>query len=55
MIRAYAALEKGGELQPFEYDPKPLGSEDVEIDVEYCGICHSDLTRCATYYFVTKG
>lgn len=44
MVRAYAALEKGGELKPFEYDPKPLGSEDVEIDVEYCGICHSDLS-----------
>lgn len=43
MIRAYAAREKGGKLEPFEYDPGPLGEEQVEIDVEYCGICHSDL------------
>ena len=44
MINAYAALEPGGELQPFEYDPRPLGANQVEIDVEHCGICHSDLS-----------
>ena len=44
MIKAYAALEAGGELQPFEYDPGKLGYSDVEIDVEHCGICHSDLS-----------
>lgn len=44
MIKAYAAQQAGGELTPFEYDPGPLGDHDVEIDVEYCGICHSDLS-----------
>ncbi len=44
MIKAYAALEAGGELRPYEYDPGPLGAHDVEIAVEYCGICHSDLS-----------
>jgi len=44
MIKAYAASEAGGELKPFEYDPGPLGINDVEIDVEHCGICHSDLS-----------
>lgn len=44
MIHAYAAHEAGGELKPFEYDPGPLGDEEVEIQVEYCGICHSDLS-----------
>ncbi len=44
MIKAYAASEPGGELKPFEYDPGKLGAEEVEIDVEYCGICHSDLS-----------
>jgi len=24
------------------YDPGPLGAEEVEVAVEYCGICHSD-------------
>lgn len=44
MIRAIAALEAGGKLQPFEFDPGPLGRHEVEIDVESCGICHSDLS-----------
>ncbi len=43
MIKAWAAFEAGGELKPFEYDPGPLGRDQVEIAVEHCGICHSDL------------
>lgn len=58
MIRAYAAQEKGGKLEPFDYDPGILADEDVEIAVEYCGICHSDLSMLdndwglTTYPFV---
>ncbi|MEZ4387152.1 MAG: NAD(P)-dependent alcohol dehydrogenase [Candidatus Krumholzibacteriia bacterium] len=44
MINAYAAHEPGGKLEPFAYDPGPLAADDVEIDVECCGICHSDLS-----------
>ncbi|AEF03761.1 NADPH-dependent aldehyde reductase Ahr [Alteromonas naphthalenivorans] len=44
MINAYAAKEPGGKLERFEYDPGELASHDVEIDVESCGICHSDLS-----------
>lgn len=43
-IRAYAAVSPGAALEPFEFDPGPLGDEQVEIAVEYCGICHSDLS-----------
>jgi uncharacterized zinc-type alcohol dehydrogenase-like protein len=44
MIQAYAVFEAGGELQPFEYDPGELGHDEVEIEVDFCGICHSDLS-----------
>ena len=43
-IKAWAAHAAGGRLQPFEYDPGPLGAEEVEVAVEHCGICHSDLS-----------
>lgn len=43
-IKAYAAHAKGQPLVPFEFDPGPLGDEEVEIKVRYCGICHSDLS-----------
>ncbi len=44
MIKAYMAEAKGAKLQLAEYDPGPLGAEEVEIDVAYCGLCHSDLS-----------
>ena len=44
MIKGYAAMEAGAELKSFEYDPGELGPREVEIDVQYCGICHSDLS-----------
>ena len=44
MIKAYAAFEAEGELKPFEYDPGELKPNEVEIDVKYCGICHSDVS-----------
>lgn len=44
MIQSYAAMQAGGQLQPFEYEAGALAREHVEIDVLYCGICHSDLS-----------
>jgi uncharacterized zinc-type alcohol dehydrogenase-like protein len=44
MIKAFAAFEPKGELKPFEYDPGELKAHEVEIDVHYSGICHSDLS-----------
>jgi alcohol/geraniol dehydrogenase (NADP+) len=43
-IKAYAAKSAGAALEPFEYTPAELGPEQVEIAVDYCGICHSDLS-----------
>lgn len=43
-IRAWAARAARGRLEPFEYDPGPLGPEEVEVRIEHCGICHSDLS-----------
>lgn len=36
-------MEAGQPLERFEYDPGPLAPDAVEINVETCGICHSDL------------
>ena len=58
MIHAYAAKEPGAKLEPFEYDPGARGASQGEIDVDYCGICHSDLSMLdnewgmTTYPFV---
>lgn len=44
MIQAYAAMMPGGKLESWEYEPAPLADGEVEIEVDYCGICHSDLS-----------
>ena len=44
MIKAYAAKAPGAKFEAFEYDPGPLGNDEVELDVESCGICHSDIS-----------
>ena len=43
-IKAWAARAVGERLEPFEYDPGALGADEVEIAIEHCGICHSDLS-----------
>lgn len=43
-VQAYAASEPGGALRPFRFDLGDLGPEEVDIQVQYCGICHSDLS-----------
>jgi len=37
-IKAYAALEASGKLQPHDYDPGELSHDHVEIAVEACGL-----------------
>ena len=43
-IKSYAAKEAGADLSLWEYDAGDLKPEEVEVQVEYCGICHSDLS-----------
>lgn len=43
-IKSYAALKPGANLELYEYDAGALQPDDVEVKVEYCGICHSDLS-----------
>jgi len=44
MINAFAAMAAHGKLTPYQYDPGPLRNTEVEIAVEYCGICQSDIS-----------
>ncbi len=43
-VHAFAAHEPGAPLEPFEYELDPIGAHDVDVAVEHCGICHSDLS-----------
>lgn len=39
----YAALESTAALQPFHFERRDPTARDVEIEILYCGVCHSDL------------
>jgi uncharacterized zinc-type alcohol dehydrogenase-like protein len=54
MVKGYAATEPGGALKEFEYDLGPLGNSQVEIKVEYCGLCHSDLSMLNNDFGTTQ-
>ena len=44
VVKSYAAIAANKPLEPFEYKVDKLKADEVEIDVRYCGICHSDLS-----------
>lgn len=43
-INAWATKGPNQPLEPYSYDPGPLAPDDVEIAVETCGLCHSDVS-----------
>ncbi|KAJ1944325.1 hypothetical protein FBU59_002633 [Linderina macrospora] len=42
-IHGWAVTKPGIQVEPWSYKPRPLGPNDVEIKIDYSGICGSDL------------
>ncbi|HYF40327.1 MAG TPA: NAD(P)-dependent alcohol dehydrogenase [Gemmatimonadales bacterium] len=42
-VKAYGAYAADKPLEPIEITRRPPGAHDVQIDIVYCGVCHSDL------------
>jgi len=42
-IKAYAAQSATSPLAPFSIERRALHPDDVQIEILYCGVCHSDL------------
>ncbi|MDF1754955.1 MAG: NAD(P)-dependent alcohol dehydrogenase [Verrucomicrobiales bacterium] len=53
-VHAYAATESNGKLNPFEYELGDLDPHQVDITVESCGICHSDLSMLGNEWGLSK-
>lgn len=41
--KGYAATDTSGVLSPWEFERRPLGDNDILIDIKYASICHSDI------------
>ncbi len=54
LINAYAAFEPKGEVKPYQYDAGDIAAQDLEITVQHCGICHSDLSMIDSEWMPTQ-
>jgi uncharacterized zinc-type alcohol dehydrogenase-like protein len=41
--RGYATHGPTEKLQPFEFERREVGTRDVLIEIDFCGVCHSDI------------
>lgn len=41
--RGYAAIEAKKELEPFNFQRRELRENDVFVEIDFCGVCHSDI------------
>src|SRR6201989_761946 len=41
--KAYAAQKAAADLNPWSFDRREVGEHDVQIDILFCGVCHSDI------------
>jgi len=42
-VKAYAAQNAKTPLVPFSFERRDVGDNDVQVDILYCGVCHSDI------------
>ena len=53
-IRGWASQAPDSRLEPYRYSPESLAPDEVEISVEYCGLCHSDLSMLRNDWGLTQ-
>ncbi|QES89458.1 NAD(P)-dependent alcohol dehydrogenase [Rhizosphaericola mali] len=53
MIQAkgYAAQSPTEDLAPWDFERREVGPHDVQIEILYCGVCHSDLHQIKNDWF----
>ena len=41
--KAYAAPAAASKLEPYNFERRDPGPHDIQIDILYCGVCHTDI------------
>ncbi len=49
--KAYAAFSPTEDLKPWDFTRRQVGAHDVQFDIMYCGVCHSDLHQIRSEWF----
>ncbi|MHB1922774.1 MAG: alcohol dehydrogenase catalytic domain-containing protein, partial [Chitinophagaceae bacterium] len=42
-VKGFAAESATSDLAPFSFDRREVGAHDVQLEILYCGVCHSDI------------
>ena len=53
-ITVWAADAPKQKISPTSYQPKPLKADEVDVQVEFCGLCHSDYSMWANEWGFTS-
>lgn len=53
-ILGYAAKSNKSPLAPFVFERRDLREDDVLIDIEYCGVCHTDIHQSRNDWGVSQ-
>ncbi|WP_153799523.1 NAD(P)-dependent alcohol dehydrogenase [Foetidibacter luteolus] len=49
--KGYAAQDATSDLAPWSFERREVGPHDVQFDILYCGVCHSDLHQIRNDWF----
>lgn len=49
--KAYAAQDNKSPLAPWNFERREVGPHDVQFDILFCGVCHSDLHQIKDDWF----
>lgn len=49
--KGYAAQNPEADLAPWNFERREVGPHDVQIEILYCGVCHSDLHQIKNDWF----
>ena len=51
LSKGYAAQSPTTDLAPWNFERREVGPTDVQFDIQYCGVCHSDLHQIRNEWF----
>jgi len=50
-VKGYAAQSPTTDLAPWNFERREVGPHDVQFDIQFCGVCHSDLHQIKNDWF----
>ena len=48
--RGYAARDSSGKVSPWTFERRPVGDNDILIDIKFSSICHSDIHQLSGHW-----